>query len=79
VKPTLAQGIEGALQIDRDMTIEQGVTAVSDGRQVHDAGIVDQHVDAAERGFSRVEHARHRGNIRDVGLGRHGVAAGRRS
>ena len=71
-----AQRIEGALQIDRDVAIEQCVAAVGDGRQAHDAGIVDQHVDAAERGFSRVEHARHGGDIRDVGLSRHGPAAG---
>ena len=53
------------------------VAAIRDRRQVHDPGIVDQHVDAAERGFGRVEHARHSGDIRDVGLGGDGPAAGR--
>ena len=45
-------------------------------RQLHDAGIVDQHVDAAERRLRRVEHARDRGRVADVGLGGEGPAAG---
>ena len=44
--------------------------------QLHDAGIVDQHVDAAERRLGRVEHARDRLRVADVGLGGDGAAAG---
>ncbi len=37
---------------------------------MHDAGIVDQHVDAAEGRFGGVEHAAHGVRIADVGLAR---------
>ncbi len=53
----LAQGVEGALQVDRDMAVEQPVVALGDRGQMHDAGIVHQHIHAAERRIRRVEHA----------------------
>ena len=52
------------------------VVAFGDRRQLHDAGVVHQHVDAAERRLRRVEHARDRGRVADVGLRRDGAAAG---
>ena len=72
-----SQGIEGALEIDRDDPIEQRVFALGDRRQAENAGIVDEHVDAAEGHLGRVEHAVDRLGIGDVGLGCNGPAAGR--
>ena len=63
-----AHRVESALEIDRDLLVEQRVVAVGDRRELHDAGIVDQHIDAAEGGFRRVEHAAHRVGIADIGL-----------
>ena len=39
------------------MAVEQLVVALGDRGQMHDAGIVHQHIDAAERRFRRIEHA----------------------
>ena len=58
------------------MAVEQLVVGLGDRSQVHDAGIVHQHVDAAERRIRRVEHAGDRGRVADVGLRRDGAAAG---
>ena len=43
---------------------------------MHDAGVVHQHIDAAECRIRRVEHAADRGRVADVGLRRGGAAAG---
>ena len=61
--------LKRALEIDRDLLIEQRIVAVGDFCEFHDAGIVDEHVDAAERGFRGVEHAAHRVGVADIGLG----------
>ena len=45
-------------------------------RQLHDAGIVHQHVDAAIGRLGGVEQARHGLGVADVGLEGHGPAAG---
>ena len=72
----LAHGVEAALQIDRDLLVEGRVIGVGDLAELHDAGIVDQHVDAAERRFRCVEHAAHGTGIADIGLRGQRAAAG---
>ncbi len=64
-------------EVDRDLAVDQHVVALGDARQLHDAGIVDQHVDPAERRLRRVEHAGDRRRVADIRLGRDGAAAGR--
>jgi hypothetical protein len=51
----LAQGVECALEVDVDQALESRVVIVGDGREQHDTGIVDEHVDTAERSFRGVE------------------------
>ena len=58
------------------MAVEQLVVAFGDRGQLHDAGVVHQHVDAAECRIRRVEHAGDRGRVADVGLRGDGAAAG---
>src|SRR3546814_3426270 len=55
--------------------VEQGIIAVGQRGQAHDAGVVDQHVNAAVSGLGGIEHARHRGGIADVGLNGQRAAA----
>jgi len=70
-----AHGVEAALEIDRDLLVEQRIVAVGDFGKLHDAGVVDQHIDAAEGGFRGVEHAAHRIGIADISLGGKRLAA----
>jgi hypothetical protein len=50
------------------MPIEQRIVAVDEFHRLHDTGIVDQHVEAAESGLRPVEQIPHRFGIADVGL-----------
>jgi hypothetical protein len=75
MRPTLAQplcrktqGIECALHIDRKEAVEQGVIGIRDGNEalLHDAGIVNDDIDAAKAFFRFVEKLgdfRRNGNI----------------
>ena len=55
----LPHPVKAALEIDRDLLVERSVIAVGDFRKLHDAGIVDEHVDAAECLLGRLEHVAH--------------------
>ncbi len=59
-----------------DVAVEERVVVLGERRHMHDAGVVDQHIDAAEGGFRRIEHPRDGGGIADIGLGGAGLAAG---
>ena len=71
-----AHAVEHALQVDGDVAIEEVVVGLRDRRQLHDAGVVDQHVDAAVRLLGGVEHRAHRGGVAHVGLHRARAAPG---
>ena len=73
----LAHGVEAALDVDGEQAVEGGVVRVGQGRQRgrHDAGVVDQHVDAAEGRFGRIEQRLHVARIGHVGLDCDGGAA----
>ena len=71
----LAHGVEAALQVDVDHAIERGVVRVGDVRQRHDAGVVDQHIDAAEGGNRLGKQATHVVRLAHVGLADGGAAA----
>ncbi len=59
------------------MLIEQRVIGVGDLGELHHAGIVDKHVDAAKGGLRRIEHAAHGVGIADISLGGKRPSAGR--
>jgi hypothetical protein len=63
------EGVERAFEIHVHLPIESRVVGFDDGRQRHDASVVDQYVHAAERGFRRIEHAAHGLRVAHVGLG----------
>ena len=71
----LAQSIEGALEIDGDLAIELRVVGVGNLGELHDAGVVDQYIDAAERFLRRVEQRAHGRRVGNVGLDRDRLAA----
>ena len=60
------------------MLVEQRVRGRGDRGQLHDAGVVDQHVDAAVVVLGGVEHRLDRGRIGDVRLHRARHPAGLR-
>src|SRR4029077_3829612 len=63
-----AQRVERTLEVDVYLALEGQVTSLGDVRQQHDAGIVDEHIDAAERRLGSVEHAADGLLIADIGL-----------
>ena len=84
IRPPLAQApcrfahhVEAAFEVDRDLRVEQRVITLRDAREAHDAGIVDDYIDAAEGGLRRIEHARHCGCVAYVRLSGRGLAASR--
>ncbi len=58
------------------MAVEQLVVGLGDRGEVHDAGIVDQHIHTAERCIRRIEHPDDRSRVTDIRLRRDGAAAG---
>jgi len=60
---------------DVNQALEGRVVGVGDGRERPDAGIVDEHVDTAERRFRGVEHAAHNLRIAHIGFGGQGATA----
>jgi hypothetical protein len=50
------------------LRFEQRVVALGDRRHLHDAGIVDHHIDAAKRCLRSVEQTGDGGGIGDIGL-----------
>jgi hypothetical protein len=38
----LAQRVDGALEIDRDLAVDEGLVTIFEASQLHDAGIVDE-------------------------------------
>jgi hypothetical protein len=56
------------LGVDCDLAVEQRVVALGDRRHLHDAGIVDHHIDAAKRCLRTVEQTGDGGGIGDIGL-----------
>ncbi len=68
--------VEHALEVDGDLAVEQRIVGVGDGREQHDAGIVHQHVDAAERLRGLVEQMLDRRRVGDVGAHGDGASTG---
>ena len=58
------------------MRVEGGIVGVGDVCQRHHAGVVDQHVDAAERRDRLGEQAAHVVRLADIGLAHRGEATG---
>ena len=62
------KAIERALEIDGDVLIEEGVLGLHDRLKLHDPGVVDEHVDAAERIDRAVEERGDCCRVAHVGL-----------
>jgi rRNA-processing protein FCF1 len=59
--------VERTFQVDRDVAIEECVVRVGELRELHDAGRVDQRVDAAVGLLCGIEQLVHRARIADIG------------
>src|ERR1700737_313082 len=68
--------VEYALQVNRDLAIDQFVAGLGDRREEHDSGVVDEHVYATEFLLRRVEQASYGDWIAHIGLGPHCPAPG---
>ncbi|MHC2299736.1 hypothetical protein ACVJBD_003942 [Rhizobium mongolense] len=73
---SLAHRVDAALEIDGDLAVNEGLVAIRDRGECHNASVVDQHIHAAERGFRRVEQAADCRCIADIGLCRKRLSAG---
>ncbi len=58
------------------MSINACIVRIGNRGERHDPGIVDQHIDSAERRLGGIEHPPYRVRIADVGLCRQRSAAG---
>jgi hypothetical protein len=74
-----AHRVEAALDVHGEQAVEGLVVGIGQLRQPgrHDAGVVDQHIDAAVDALGFVEQAAHRCRVGHVGLHCRGLAAGR--
>src|SRR6202011_6276448 len=61
--------VEYALQVNRDLAIDQFVAGLGDRREEHDSGVVDEHVYATEFLLCRVEQASSGAWIAPTGFG----------
>ncbi len=67
--------VERALEVNGNLAIELLVRGFRDGRELHDACVVHQHVHAAVFLFGRVEETGDRGGIADIRLNCHRAAS----
>ena len=73
----MMRGTERALEVDLDHRIPLGLGHVDQHPVAQDAGVVDQHVEASERGDRLIDQALGAFEVRDVVAVGHRITTGR--